>query len=104
MKDAPGEAKLTLIGGLEYAIKGSVVTLECQFSDAGNPKADSYIWTHNGRRIAPIPQQNHIYRTPASDVYTRGEYSCAATNSVGQGKWAKYWLEVKCKPSFMNHQ
>lgn len=88
---------MSLIGGLSYAIKGSPATLECQFSDAGNPKADSYIWLHNGRRIAPIVDQNHIYRTPPTDVSTRGEYSCAATNSVGQGKWAQFWLEVKSK-------
>ena len=97
LSDPPGEASLRLTDGLFFAIKGTVVTLECQFSDAGNPTADSYVWTHNGRRIEPKADQMSSYRTGPSDVSTRGEYSCAAINFVGQGKWAHFWLEVKSK-------
>ena len=98
ISDAPGQAIVSISGGLSYAVKGTPATLECHFmtdSDQGNPKANSYVWTHNGKNVNNEQIYLNQLRTGPNDISTAGEYKCAPVNQVGQGKWGSIWLDVK---------
>ncbi|CAG2112585.1 unnamed protein product, partial [Medioppia subpectinata] len=101
---APGDAKLSALDSDQsYAIKGQTLTLECRCNDHGNPAAHTFIWTHNGRRVESVSvAENHLLRVGPADVHTRGDYACAAINTVGQGRWANLWLDVKTPPRLVH--
>lgn len=117
--DPPGPAHLTLANNEEYVLHGARALLECRISSAGNPRAHTIVWTHNGKRIdkpnsivlgpssEALPSHmsdNHDlhglvvrYRSAPMDRTLGGEYGCAALNELGEGPRGLFNLQVRCK-------
>jgi len=63
--------------------------------DLGNPPATFYSWLHRGKPIKDALK--NVHHIAALSVNQLGNYSCAAVNRVGVGKYAHFFLKAKSK-------
>ena len=74
--------------------KTNSISLSC---DASGFPAPSITWTKSGQTLSNTAQ---LYIS-SSDKSDAGEYTCTASNGVGQPKTAKAYVIVQCKSKFL---
>lgn len=75
----------------DLAVKGRIVTLECQVLDLGHPQSTLFEWRKDGILLNDTGSQLHL--NPVT-VTTQGNYSCAAVNEIGPGPPFYYKLSA----------
>ncbi|XP_023228878.1 hemicentin-1-like, partial [Centruroides sculpturatus] len=92
----PGKAKLHHLD--RPAVKGKHTTLSCEVDDLGSPEATAFHWEYNGKVLLVTTANYTIDRV---SLNSRGNYSCAAKNTLGIGQQEYYILHPKAPPVFI---